>query len=440
MGRIRVLLADDSLIVREGLRALLCATDDLDVVGVAGDFDHLIARADELTPDVIVTDIRMPPTFQREGIDAARLVRKRHPGTGIVVLSQYDDPEYAVALLKDGASGYAYLLKDGVAEGDQLARAVRTVSSGGSVLDPRVVEALIRPVSQAELLAGEEELLAMVAEGRTIKAIALRRSTTGAEVATAVEQLFFKLAQQATGGTQSGLRNLRRLHQAIVDREEQGEILSRLLPGGVADRLRHGGRSLGLTERLIVTVLISDVRGYSAIAEATDPSFLAGQLKDHRTVASDAILAERGTVMQFVGDSVMAVFGAPEPQPDHAACALRAAESMHLAQVDLNRRWEAVGLPSFQLGIGLSTGLVAAALIGSDERAEYSVVGDAVNLAQRLQQFASSGQTVVSEATYAALTPPPQAERIGPALVKGRKEPVTAFRVPAPPPGRSKLP
>ena len=436
MGRISVLIADDSLIVREGLRALLCATDDLDVVGVTGDFDQLIARADELTPDVVVTDIRMPPAFQREGIDAARLVRKRHPGTGIVVLSQYDDPEYALALLGEGASGYAYLLKDGVAEGDQLARAVRTVSSGGSVLDPRVVEALVRPVSQAELLPAEEELLGMVAEGRTIKAIAVRRITTSAEVAASVEQLFLKLAQQATVGTPSGLRNLRRLHQAIADREEQGEILSRLLPGGVADRLRHGGRSLGLTERLIVTVLISDVRGYTAIAEASDPSHLAGQLKELRTVASDAVLAERGTVMQFVGDSVMAVFGAPEPQPDHAGCALRVAQSMHLGQLELNRRWEPAGLPPFQLGIGLSTGLVVAALIGSEERAEYSLVGDAVNLAQRLQQFASPGQTVMSEATYTALARAPEAERLGPTLVKGRKEPVTAFRVPAPRPGR----
>ena len=436
MGRISVLLADDSLIVREGLRALLCATDDLDVVGVAGDFDQLVARADELTPDVIVSDIRMPPTFQREGIDAARLVRKRHPGTGIVILSQFDDPEYAIALLGEGASGYAYLIKDGVAEGDQLARAVRTVSTGGSVLDPRVVQALVRPVSEPDLPPRDEELLGMVAEGRTIKAIAVKRKTTEADVAASVEQLFLKLAQQAAGGRQSGLSNLRRLHQAIVDREDQGEMLSRLLPGGIADRLRQGGRGLGLTERLVVTVLISDVRGYSAIAEASDPSHLAGQLKEHRTVASDAILAEHGTVMQFVGDSVMAVFGAPEPQPDHAGCALRAAGSMHAGQRELNRRWEAGGLPPFELGVGLSTGLVAAALIGSEERAEYSLVGDAVNLAQRLQQFAASGQTVVSQATYAALVPPPEAERIGPTLVKGRKELVTAFRVTAPPPGR----
>jgi adenylate cyclase len=439
MGRITVVLADDSLIVREGLRALLCATDDLDVVGVAGDFDQLIARADELTPDVIVSDIRMPPAFQREGIDAARLVRKRHPGTGIVILSQFDDPEYALALLSEGASGYAYLIKDSVAEGDQLASAVRTVSTGGSVLDPRVVAALVRPVSDGDLIPADEELLAMVAEGRTIKAIAVKRRTTGAQVADSVEQLFLKLAKQATGGRQSGLTNLRRLHQAIVDREEQGEMLSRLLPGGVAERLRRGGRSLGLTERLVVTVLISDVRGYSAIAEVSDPSHLAGQLKEHRTVASDAILAEHGTVMQFVGDSVMAVFGAPEPQAEHADCAMRAARSMHIGQRELNRRWQSAGLPAFDLGIGLSTGLVAAALIGSDERAEYSLVGDAVNLAQRLQQFASAGETVASEPTYMALTSPPQAERLGPVAVKGRKELVTAFRVPAPPPGRSAL-
>jgi class 3 adenylate cyclase/DNA-binding NarL/FixJ family response regulator len=436
MGRISVLLADDSLIVREGLRALLATTDDLDVVGVAGDYAELVACAEELAPHVIVTDIRMPPTFQREGIDGAQLVRKRHPGTGIVILSQFDDPEYAVALLSEGASGCAYLLKDGVAAGDQLARAIRTVCSGGSLLDPKIVEAMLRPLGEADLSPAEEELLAWVAEGRPIKAIAIKRRTTGADVAASVEQLFFKLAKQATGGGEAGLRNLRRLHQAIVDREEQGAMLRRLLPSGIADRLRQRGHATGEIQRLLVTILISDVRGYSAIAEVSDPSRLAGQLKEHRTVASDAVLAEHGTVMQFVGDSVMAVFGAPEPLADDADCALRTANAMHRAQLDLNRRWEAAGLPAFELGVGLSTGLVAAALIGSEERAEYSVVGDAVNLAQRLQQFASCGETVLSEATYAALGVRPQAEQVGPTPVKGRKELVTAFRVPALPPGK----
>src|SRR6266699_6472291 len=173
MGRISVLLADDSLIVREGLRALLEMTDDIDVVGMACDYDDVIARAEELAPQVIVTDIRMPPTFQREGIDGARLAHKRHLGTGIVVLSQFDDPEYAVALLSEGASGCAYLLKDGVATGDQLAKAIRTVSTGGSMLDPKIVEALVSPVSATDLSVADEELLGMVAEGRPIKAIAL---------------------------------------------------------------------------------------------------------------------------------------------------------------------------------------------------------------------------------------------------------------------------
>jgi len=436
MGRISVLLADDSLIVREGLRALLDMTDDVRVVGVASDYDELIARAEELAPQVIVTDIRMPPTFQREGIDGARLVRKRHPGTGIVILSQFDDPDYAVALLSEGASGCAYLLKDGVAAGDQLARAVRAVTTGGSLLDPKIVEALVRPLRDSDLSPAEEQLLAWVAEGTPIKAIAIKRLTTGADVAASVEHLFLKLANQASGGGNAGLRNLRRLHQAIVDREEQGEMLSRMLPGGIADRLRRRGQDLGDIERLVVTVLISDVRGYSTIAEISDPSRLAGQLKEHRVAASDAILAEQGTVMQYVGDSVMAVFGAPEPVADHADRALTAADSMHRAQLAVNRRWAGEGLPIFELGVGVSTGLVAAALIGSDERAEYSLVGDAVNLAQRLQQLASGGETVLSDATHAALSRPLQAERLGPTSVKGRREPVIAFRVPALPPNR----
>ena len=145
--RITVFLADDNVIVREGVRALLAMEPDLEIVGTAGDYDELIAGAEAAAPQVLVTDIRMPPNFQREGIDAAKELRKRHPGTGVVVLSQYDDPEYAIALLADGAAGYAYLLKDRIAEGDQLARAVREVATGGSVLDPKIVEALVQPVA-----------------------------------------------------------------------------------------------------------------------------------------------------------------------------------------------------------------------------------------------------------------------------------------------------
>ena len=430
-ARLTVFLADDNLLVREGVRALLSMADDLEVIGTAEDYDGLVAGAERLNPNVVVTDIRMPPNFRREGIDAAQQVRKRHPGTGVVILSQYDDPEYAVSLLREGAAGYAYLLKDHVAEGDQLVRAIRAVSSGGSVLDPRIVDALVTPMTttSAGLSDAEEALLRMVAEGRPIKAIAVALRTTPAAAADAVEKLFLKLAQQASTGTAGALQWLKTLHQAIVDREEQGESLSRLLPGGVAEKLRREGRRIGETERLTVTVLMSDIRGYSTIAEDADPSVLAGQLNQHRAEMNRALLDVGGTVMQFVGDAVMGVFGAPLPLDHHADQAVLGAHAMHARQAALNARWAEQGLPAFHLGIGLSTGEVAAALLGSDERLEYSVVGDAVNLAQRLQQWAQPGETVLSEPTWAALHTPVDAERLEPALVKGRHSPVGAHLV-----------
>jgi class 3 adenylate cyclase/DNA-binding NarL/FixJ family response regulator len=433
-GRITVFLADDNLIVREGVRALLSLEPDLDVVGVAADRDGLVTGAEAAAPQVLVTDIRMPPSFQREGIDAAKELRKRHPGTGVVVLSQYDDPEYAISLLAEGSAGYAYLLKDRIAEGDQLARAVREVATGGSMLDPTIVAALVNPVAGGELTAADEELLRMVAEGRPIKAIAAAQATTAEAVADAVERLFLKLAQGATAGTASSLRRLRLLHQAIVDREEQGEALSRLLPGGVAEKLRREGRRIGVTETLQVTVLMSDIRGYSTIAEHADPSVLAGQLNEHRAEMSRAILDAEGTVMQFVGDAVMAVFGAPLPQTDHAERSVAAAVAMHRRQAAVNADWAERGLPAFGLGIGLSTGDVAAALLGSEERLEYTVVGDTVNLSQRLQQWAEPGQTVLSEPTATALDGRLTLDRLEPALVKGRDTPVQAFLLPSPDP------
>ncbi len=431
-SRISVYLADDNLIVREGVRALLSMSPDLDIVGVAGDYDQLVEGAEEMEPQVVVTDIRMPPSFTDEGIRAAREVRKRYPGTGIVILSQFEEPEYAVALLQDGAAGFAYLLKDRVAEGDQLVRAIREVTTGGSMLDPRIVEAMMRPVTvTGGLTPPEEDLLRMVAEGKPIKAIAAAERTAPAVVSDAVEKLFLKLAQQATAGTRGALERLRLLHQAIIDREEQGDSLSRLLPGGIAEKVRREGRRAGQTERLLVTILMSDVRGYSTIAEDADPTVLAGQLNQHRAEMNRALLDQGGTVMQFVGDAVMAVFGAPIPQSDHADRAVRGALAMHTAQAELNRHWGSGGLPAFDLGIGLSTGEVAAALLGSDERLEYTLVGDSVNLAQRLQQWAGGGQTVLSEPTYASLTQAPPAERLAPQPVKGRHSEVGAYRIEA---------
>jgi len=429
-GPISVFLADDNLIVREGVRALINARRDLKVVGVAADYDELVAGADATEPQVIVTDIRMPPTFSREGIDAAREVRKRHPGTGVVVLSQYEEPEYAVALLAEGSSGYGYLLKDHVAEGSQLVDAIRTVATGGTALDPSIVEALVAPVVPAgNLLPAEEELLGLIAEGKTIKAIAAIRQVPPEAVADEVDAVFVKLSQSVSGGSQSALRRLRMLHQAIVDREEQGETLSRLLPSGLAAKLRQERRGIGETERVEVTVLMSDIRAYSTIAEHADPSQLAGQLNTHRAAMNQAILGQAGTVMQFVGDAVMAVFGAPFPQPDHADRAVVAALAMHAAQDEINTRWRADGLPPFGLGLGLSTGEAAAALLGSAERLEYTLVGDTVNLSQRLQQLAAPGETVMSEATFKVLGTDVPATALGAQLVKGRDTPVFAYKI-----------
>jgi class 3 adenylate cyclase/DNA-binding NarL/FixJ family response regulator len=433
-NRITIFLADDNVIVREGVRAILALEDDFEIVGTAADYDELVAGAEAAAPQVVVTDIRMPPAFQQEGIAATHQIRKRHPGTGVVILSQFDDPEYAISLLDEGAAGCAYLLKDRVAEGDQLARAVRAVASGGSALDPTIVEAMVHPVTDAGgLSASEEELLRLVAEGKPIKAIAAAQGTTATAVADAVERLFLKIAREASGGEQASLRRLRMLHEAIVDREEQGESLSRLLPGGVADMLRTQGRRAGETEELVVSVLMSDIRGYSTIAETADPSALARQLNVHRAEMNRAILAASGTVMQFVGDAVMAVFGAPVPMDDHAARAVDAALAMHAAQAAVNEAWAEEGLAPFGLGIGITTGPVAAALLGSAERLEYTLVGDTVNLAQRLQQWAEPGQTVLSEATFGALAPAlapaPAAEAMAPAVVKGRSTPVAAWRL-----------
>jgi adenylate cyclase len=428
---ITVFLADDNLLVREGVRALLAIEPDLEVVGTAADYDELIRAAEAAAPQVIVTDIRMPPAFQREGIDAAKEVRKRHPGTGVVILSQYDDPDYAISLLREGSEGYAYLLKDRVDQGEQLATAVRAVAAGGSMLDPAIAEALVTPVRSGDLTADEEQLLRLMAEGRPIKAIAASRRTTPAAVSAAIEQVFLKLARQATARTDGAVRRLRLLHQAIVEREEQEQALSRLLPTGVAQKLREQGHRIGHSERLLVTVLLSDIRGYSTIAEDADPTRLAAQLSEHRAEMCQPILAAGGTVMAFIGDAVMAVFGAPFPRADHADRALATALAMHARQAELNRHWTDAGLPEFRLGIGLSTGEVAAALLGSEQRLEYTVVGDTVNLAQRLQQWAGPGQTVLSEPTWAALGRKVEADRLPPAQVKGRHAPVGAYRIAA---------
>src|SRR5947207_5569219 len=169
---LRVVFAEDNYLVREGTSALLGSTSDVELVAAVSDLDSLLAAVEEHRPDAVLTDIRMPPTNTTEGIQAARRIRAEHPDTGVVVLSQFADEEYAYDLLKDGASGLGYLLKERVADVDELVRALTEVSHGGSVLDPKVVEALVAAKERmahsplALLTDREREVVAHMAQGQ----------------------------------------------------------------------------------------------------------------------------------------------------------------------------------------------------------------------------------------------------------------------------------
>jgi class 3 adenylate cyclase len=234
---------------------------------------------------------------------------------------------------------------------------------------------------------------------------------------------------------QAELRGAQRESQQSRQRLDHAEVtqrrMTRLLPGGLAERISRDPDAFSTTELLTVTVLMSDIRGYSAIAEVTEPARLAEQLNDHRQAMNEALLEHDGTVMQYVGDAVMAVFGAPEPLDRHEARALAAAAQMHASQDALNATWTAQGLQPFGLGIGVSTGQVAAALLGSHDRVEYTVVGDTVNLAARLCDAARpAGSTVASAVTISRSDQADGYELLPAFQVKGRASTVTAYRHP----------
>ena len=174
---LRVVFAEDNYLVREGTAALLSGAEDVELVAAVSDLPSLLEAVEEKKPGAVLTDIRMPPNHGTEGIEAARRIRSEHPDIGVVVLSQFAEEDYAYELLKDGAAGLGYLLKERVADVDELVRALHEVSKGGSVLDPKVVEGLINRKERlarsplAQLTDREREVLALVAEGKTNKEI-----------------------------------------------------------------------------------------------------------------------------------------------------------------------------------------------------------------------------------------------------------------------------
>jgi DNA-binding NarL/FixJ family response regulator len=196
---IRVVLAEDHYLVREGVRRLLEAQPEVEVAAVCGDLGSLLAAVDADRPDVVVTDIRMPPGDRDEGIQAAERLRQTNPEVGVVVLSQYANPSFVLALLEGGSARRAYLLKERVKDVDQLVAAIRAVADGGSVIDPEVVEALVAENARGEasplnqLTPRERDVLREMAEGKNNAAIAESLFLTERSVEKVIHSIFLKL-------------------------------------------------------------------------------------------------------------------------------------------------------------------------------------------------------------------------------------------------------
>jgi DNA-binding NarL/FixJ family response regulator len=196
---LRVVFAEDNYLVREGTTALLSSSGGVDVVATATTFDELMSAVDDHHPDAVLTDIRMPPTGTDEGIRAAKAIRQKSSDIGVVVLSQYVEEEYAYELLKDGASGLGYLLKERVGELDEVVRALSEVAKGGSVLDPKVVETLVAAKERlassplVQLTEREREVLAHMAQGQNNAAIARSLFLTERAIEKHINSLFHKL-------------------------------------------------------------------------------------------------------------------------------------------------------------------------------------------------------------------------------------------------------
>ncbi len=199
VGAVPVALGEDNLIVREGIQQLLASEQDIEVVGACEDLDSLLEVVEAARPDVVVTDIRMPPTGTDEGIRLAAILRESHPHTGVLVLSQYAHPSYALALLDSGSDRRAYLLKQRVHDRQELVWAIRSVAAGGSVIDPKIVEALVAAKARSErsplmeLTPREREVLAEIAVGKSNSSIAESLVLTKRAVEKHINSIFLKL-------------------------------------------------------------------------------------------------------------------------------------------------------------------------------------------------------------------------------------------------------
>ena len=196
---LRIVVGEDNLLVREGLVRLLSTASDLDVVASCADYDAVVAAVEQEDPDVVLTDIRMPPTSTDEGIRVAKELHVSHPGIGVVVVSQFSEPDHVLGVFEDGSDGRAYLLKERIHDRSVLVSAIRSVAAGGSSIDPKIVDVLVFVRSGGtssrldELTPRERDVLAAIAQGKSNPVIAEELFLTKRSVEKHVNSIFLKL-------------------------------------------------------------------------------------------------------------------------------------------------------------------------------------------------------------------------------------------------------
>ncbi len=339
---VRVVMAEDSPLLRDGLARLLSADPGVELLAVAADLDELLAAVQQHRPDVVLSDVRMPPTGTDEGVRAAELLRATSPGVGVLLLSQYDEPSCARRLLAAGAAGRGYLLKDRVAEPAQLVAALRTVAEGGSVVDPVVVDGLLRRRDEAqEMTSVQRQVLLELAKGHDEQTVAGLLGMSPAAVAVEIAGLTDLMGVAVASGIGAA-----------------SALLSDLLAVPA-----FGGR--------LATVLFTDIVGStSLLAEIGDAAW--GQLLgQHDAMTAEHVVRRGGSVMSRAGDGMLALFPS-------AAEAVAAAHAIVAA--------------AGSLGLELRAGLHA----GEVQVDRNGPSGIAIHVAARVVEASGPGQVLLT--------------------------------------------
>jgi adenylate cyclase len=262
-------------------------------------------------------------------------------------------------------------------------------------------------------------------EDRLLGSIYLDTRRVGHKVTEEDLELFASLAAQSAMAIDNS-----RLYEQMVEAEKKRANLGRFLSPAIVDMVMREDTRLELGgAKRFVTTMFCDIRGFTPIAERTTPDQLVSLLNEHFTAMTEIVFGFHGTLDKYIGDEIMAVFGAPLSSDDDAIRAISAALAMQEANIALNAVRAAEQRPQFEMGIGIDTGEVIAGYIGSPDRMEFTVVGDRVNTARRLCSLAGPGQVVVGEATYRLVQPQVEARSIGTVMLKGKELPVHAFEV-----------